>query len=354
LPRQGVSLIHTMNAKRILSGISIRETQVRRWLKSQNFKGEYLLVSTKPESVYFKKLHELSPETKLMVDLYTPILLEKELTLSKWKLQDWLTRIKNKEMVRKFLRRGNHFLVANRRQREYWLKISKELGANLTEGDVSVLPTGAGRATSNKQQATTFGERKVVLWFGGIYPWMDPLPLVEAFGDIAKKFPDWKLRFLGGFHPDTGYKNLYQKVESAAKLKITNSQLEFIPWQPEKDLVKYFKDVAFAVHLAKSTLEDYYAHRVRLLTLLDAGIPVITGGRDMVSDLIDEIKAGIKVNGSVGDLTSKLEMVMSDSKILTAWRLQTSMIWKLLRKRYIYIPAKWRKMPDDRIKDRRI
>ena len=211
MPRQGVSLIHTMNAKRILSGISIRETQVRRWLKSQNFKGEYLLVSTKPDSVYSKKLAGLKPDQKLIVDLYTPIFLEKELTLSKWKPQDWLTRFRNKEMVRKFLRRGNHFLVANRRQREYWLKISKELGANLTEGDVSVFSTGAGKATSNKQQATTSGERKVVLWFGGIYPWIDPQPLINVFSLLAPKFPKWRLRFLGGFHPDTGYIKQYKK-----------------------------------------------------------------------------------------------------------------------------------------------
>jgi len=314
-----------MNAKRILSGISIRETQVRRWLKSQNFKGEYLLVSTKPESVYFKKLHELSPETKLMVDLYTPILLEKELTLSKWKLQDWLTRIKNKEMVRKFLRRGNHFLVANRRQREYWLKISKELGANLTEGDVSVLPTGAGRATSNKQQATTFGERKVVLWFGGIYPWMDPEPLVEAFGKLASEFPNWKLRFLGGWHPDTGYGERFNKLKQLAKISIPDGQVEFVPWQSEKDLGKYFRDVAFAVHLPKQTTEDYYAHRVRLLTLLEVGIPVITGGRDMVSDLIAVQEVGVKIH-SQEDLTRILSQVMSYPQMLSKWKSSTKKI----------------------------
>ena len=287
--------------KRIESGISIREKQVRSWLDGQNFKGEYLLVSTKPELIYFRKLQKLSPEIKLIVDLYTPIFLEKELTLSKWKPQDWLTRFRNKEMVRKFLRRGNHFLVANHRQREYWLKTAKSLGVPLKLSDISVLPTGSGSSIIH-HSSSIHHERKVVLWFGGIYPWMDPLPLVEAFGDIAKKFPDWKLRFLGGWHPDTGYKNLYQKVESSAKLKIQNDQLEFIPWQTEKYLGKYFRDAAFAVHLPKPTSEDYYAHRVRLLTLLSAGIPILTAGRDIVSDLAVRLGASFKTKLDIGSI----------------------------------------------------
>ena len=195
--------------EQIQSGISIREEQVRHWLDSKKFRGEYLLISTKPELVYFKKLQELSPETKLMVDLYTPIFLEKELTLSKWKPQDWLTRWRNKEMARKFLLRGNHFLVANRRQREYWIDKSWQLGVPLEKKDISVLPTGASLTINH--QPLIICSRNVVLWFGGIYPWIDPQPLINVFSLLAPKFPKWRLRFLGGFHPDTGYIKQYKK-----------------------------------------------------------------------------------------------------------------------------------------------
>ncbi|MBI5357182.1 hypothetical protein HZB78_06260 [Candidatus Collierbacteria bacterium] len=322
---------------RISSGISIREEQVGRWLESKNFKGEYLLVSTKSESVYYQKLKLLSPETKLVVDLYTPILLEKELTLSKWKPQDWVTRWRNKEMVRKFLRRGNHFLVANHRQRDYWVRTSKQLGVSVNRQRISVLPTGSSLTINH--QPSTIHDRQVVLWFGGVYPWMDPLPLVKAFARIAPEFPNWKLRFLGGWHPATGYRGIYRKLEELGRQKIPKEQLEFIPWQLEKSLGKYLSDAVFAVHLVKPTLEDYYAHRVRLLTLLEAGIPVITGGRDAISDLIDEIGAGVKMDGSVESMVRELRMVMSNPKISATWKLQTSKMWKLLIKRE-YIPGK--------------
>lgn len=294
------------------SGIAIREELVRRWLNGKEFKGEYLLISTKPDSVYSKKLAELKSSQKLIVDLYTPIFLEKELTLSKWKPQDWLTRFRNKKMVKKFLKRGDHFLVANYRQREYWIEISNNLGIPLKENDISVFPTGS--SLSIIHHPSSIHNRNVVLWFGGIYPWMNPEPLIEAFAQISSKFPKWKLRFLGGFHPDTGYRDIYSRIESLAKGKIPDRQLEFIPWQQAKNLNRYFADVAFAVHLAKHTSEDYYAHRVRLLTILNYGIGVLTSGKDVISDLLIELKAGMKVI-STDRLSDLLTKVMADENL---------------------------------------
>ncbi len=310
-----------MNAnKRIQSGISIRERQVKKWLAEGGFQGEYLLVSTKPESVYYKKLVSLPATTRLIVDLYTPILLEKELTLSKWKPQDWLTRLQNKETVRKFLRRGNHFLVANRRQREYWIEQSKKLGIPLIKNDISVFPTGAGKFQISNFKFQILERRNVVLWFGGIYPWMDPEPLVKAFARIAPEFPNWKLRFLGGWHPETGYKGIYMKLKEFSGQRIPKEQLEFVPWQSEKNLTKYFDDAAFAVHLTKPTLEDYYAHRVRLLTLLSVGIPVLTSGRDVISNLAVQLGAATRTRLDRDNVETDMVSLINSVKQLDKMR----------------------------------
>ena len=145
-------------------------------------------------------------------------------------------------------------------------------------------------------------ERKVILWFGGIYPWMDPEPLIEAFGRICRKYPKWKLRILGGFQPGTGYEDRYERLVVKAKSIVPGLQLQVIEWQKNEDLKKYFKDVSFAVHLSKSTPEDLYAHRVRLLTLLNSGIPVLTSGKDVISDLIVENGAGKRVENNYEEI----------------------------------------------------
>lgn len=340
--------------KSLEPGISIRKRQVWDWLKERKFRGEYLLVSTKPDSIYSRKLAALKIGQKLVVDLYTPILLEKELTLSKWKPVDLYQRWKNRQIVKQFLERGNHFLVANHRQKEYWLKTARQLGILLNEKNISVLPTGAGKITDYVRQPaeriTDYAERKVMLWFGGIYPWMDPAPLIKAFSKLAVQFPNWKLRILGGFHPETGYIKKYQRIVDLAKKLIPKKQLEIIPWQSTAKLSKYFDDVAVAVHLVKQTPEDYYAHRVRLLTLLEAGIPIITGGRDVISELIDETKSGIKIVCPEIKLTDRLKTVITDSKILDIWKLHTPLVWKLLKKRE-FVPVKWQKILNGRIND---
>jgi len=302
------------------NGIESRQGKVRDWLKEVGFKGEYLLISTKPDSVYSKKLAQLNSSQELIIDLYTPIFLEKELTLSKWKPQDWLTRFRNKEMIKKFLRRGNHYLVANHRQRDYWLETSKNLGVPLKLNDISVLPTGSGisqRSTLSVQRSV---ERKVILWFGGIYPWMDPEPLIEAFGRICRKYPKWKLRILGGLQPGTGYKDRYEKLINKAKALIPDSQLQIVDWQKNEDLDEYLEDVAFAVHLAKDSPEDYYSHRVRLLTLLNSWIPVITSGKDVISKLLVKEGAGNKVSDGADHLDNILRKLLSLKKAI--WKLQ--------------------------------
>lgn len=308
-----------MNAdKRIESGISIRKAQVRRWLDSKKFKGEYLLVSTKPDSIYSKKLSSLRTGQKLIVDLYTPILLEKELSLSHWKPQDWLTRFRNKAMVGKFLRRGNHFLVANRRQREYWLETSKSFEAQIKKEDISVFPTGSESKLSTIDYRLPITDCNVLLWFGGIYPWMDPEPLIRVFALEAGRYPDWKLRIVGGLHPETGYKNRFIKLKEWAKEKIPARQLEFVPWQPVGKLRQYLTDAVLAVHLTKTTKEDYFSHRVRLLTLLSAGVPVLTSGRDVISKLLVQLQAGAHISRQQ-DLERLLIKAINEPKTRKKW-----------------------------------
>ena len=107
-----------MNAnKRILSGINIRGKPSQGWLEKRGFNGEYLLVSTKSDSVYSKKLAELKPSQKLIVDLYTPIFSGKRIDFVQMETAGLVNAVSEKEMVKKFLKRGNHFLVANHRQK---------------------------------------------------------------------------------------------------------------------------------------------------------------------------------------------------------------------------------------------
>lgn len=300
------------------AGISIRERQVRVWLGREKFIGTYLLVSTKPDSLWSQRLKQVDKRHPIVIDLYTPLLLEKALTFRPWNPRDWIVRREQRATVRKFLARGNHFLVANRRQREYWVEESQRLGAPITHRDISVLPTGGGEIHNSEFIIHNSARRNVVLWFGGIYPWIDPVPLVRAFGREASWYPHWKLRILGGFFPESGYERRYRYLIKLATRLIGENQLDIIDWQSAATLSKFFKDAALVVHLARQTDEDYYAHRVRLLTVLNAGIGVLTSGRDVISDLLVKLKAGMKITQSQ-DTERMLVRVMNEPALRQQW-----------------------------------
>ena len=161
-------------------------------------------------------------------------MLEKGLTFNIFNPRHWLVRFQKKRIIQRIIQRGDQFLVANLRQKDYWLKTARELKIKIKKDDISIIPTGAPiPSTVNRQPST------VILWFGGIYPWMDPKPLIAAFSEISSIYPDWKLRFLGGFYEKSGYVSYYEKMINYAKRKIKPDNLEVVKWQKFYNLPTY-------------------------------------------------------------------------------------------------------------------
>ncbi|MCR4324834.1 MAG: hypothetical protein NUV69_04075 [Candidatus Curtissbacteria bacterium] len=326
-PRKFILFSPISTKSKFKSGISIRIEGVSSYLKSQGIQTvivdkirtprkadyTYLLVSTKKDSISYSAARNIEDKSKVIVDLYTPLILEKELTFSKYKPFDWVKKNSQKDNIKLILSKGSHFFVANKRQKEYWLTFSEQESLNLTNRQISVIPTGYS------QKSIKPSPQKKILWFGGIYPWMNPYPLIEAFKKITDSDQEWKLKILGGFHPETGYQKIYKDVTSKLKT-IPKNRLEILPWLPAKDLNKNLADVSFCVNLVKESKEDFYSHRVRLLTVLNAGIPILTNGKDTISDLAVEKLAGEKVHARVNELYEKMSSLINNKRLVKKMR----------------------------------
>lgn len=305
------------------SGISIRIQGIFNYLKARGhhvyltdkysnsiFKSEliYCLVSTKRDSITTRLIKELKPSNDLILDLYTPILLEKNLSYVHYLPKHWINRKNQVGIIKHAIEKSRYFIVANKRQKDYWFSQIKRWNIKIKKKDISVIPTGHNFHLKKNKKG------KVILWFGGIYPWLDPTPLAFAFLKIAHKIPDWRLRILGGYYEGTGYNKIYQNFTEALA-EISEKQKELIVWQTLDKLPKYLEDVSIAVHLPKNTKEDYYAHRVRLLTLTNSQIPVLTSGKDIISKIILYNNAGMNVSSRPDKLAKQLIRIVKNPKL---------------------------------------
>lgn len=328
----------------IQTGLEIRIDQLMSWFKMIGFKTKltnvinkkniektnliYLPISTNSESAGYQ-LIENNPGNPILIDLYTPVLLEKEASYSFFNPFHQIVRRKKLNVVTKMLKSGSHFIVANRRQRNYWLKAANDLGVKIIKDDISVIPTSVPKITCIRE---SLPNQKTIVWFGGIYPWMNPFPLIDAFSKIASRYPDWKLRFLGGFQPKSSYDTIFNDVVRLSKQSIPGTQVEFIPWQKSANIGNYLSDVAFSVYLAKPVKNDYYAHGSRFLSLLKIGIPYLLNSNDLISDLMIRYKAAEKISDHSKDISKPLIKLMSNSRKLKMMSVNAPIIENIYRR----------------------
>jgi len=116
------------------------------------------------------------------------------------------------------LRRGDFFLCASEKQRDFWLGQLSAMGrVNPRTYDedgtmrslIAVVPFGISDAPPVHTRPALKGvlpgiglDDKVILWGGGIYNWFDPLTLLRAVDGLRHRLPNVRLFFMGLRHPN--------------------------------------------------------------------------------------------------------------------------------------------------------
>jgi GT2 family glycosyltransferase len=237
------------------------------------------------------------------------------------------------DVLNEQLARGDLFLCASTKQRDFWLGQLAAIGRinPLTYDDdeslahlVKIVPFGvsdtAPQATRPVLRGVVpgIGEHdKVVLWGGGIYNWFDPLSLLRAIDKLRGRLPEVRLYFLGMQHPNPHVPEMRMAVETRAladELGLTDVHVFFNDgWVEYDDRQNYLleADVGVSTHL--DHVETEFSFRTRILDYLWAGLPVVATGGDSLAELIDERGIGITVAPeSVDELEAALYELLSD------------------------------------------
>ena len=282
------------------------------------------------------------PSTTIVVDVYDPFHLEL-LEQARDAGED-----RRAAMVRAAtaalndqLLRGDFFLCASAKQRDFWLGQLSALGRvnplsydeDPTLGSlIAVVPFGVEETPPVHLKAAVRGvipgigaDDELLLWGGGVYNWLDPVTLVEAVGKLSTRRPRLRLLFLGMRHPNPEVPEMAMARavrDRAEELGLTGRVVYFHEeWVPYGDRGSYLLEADIGVSTHLDHVETQFSFRTRVLDYVWAGLPVVTTRGDALADLVEAEGLGLTVPpGDVDALVVALDRLLADDSLAAGCR----------------------------------
>ena len=246
-------------------------------------------------------------EAALVIDGYDPVLAEWLAIHAHLPLGDlhgpWQARY---QAYQAQFALGDFFICASERQRDWWLGILEANGRinpATHRADpalrrlIDVVPYGLPATPPMPTRSVIKGvwpgitpSDKLVVWGGGLWPWLDPQTAVRALARIATQRADVKLIFPGTRHPNPSMAAMPSAVAATQQLAddlgLTNRSVFFGDWVAYADWPNVLLESNIALTLHFDTLETRLAFRSRVLEYIWAELPIVATGGDATSDLI--------------------------------------------------------------------
>lgn len=251
----------------------------------------------------------ISDHVTLVLDCYVPIYIEVSARDSDDKITEYANYAVDLTHWNKALARGDYFLCANIPQKHMYMGALGALGIlnpySYQNERVLLVPFGVERTIHIDKPRNPYKElgiKKddfVLLWFGGLYPWFNIRPLLNAIKRLCSEDPHFKFVLVGGknpynSHPDfiKQYTDTYGFME---KSKLINKSVYFIDWVDFADRMNWFKNANAVISINNVGDENNYSWRTRVMDFVGGEVPMITNGGDPLSDSLVESNAAINL-----------------------------------------------------------
>lgn len=253
----------------------------------------------------------------LVVDLYDPFTLEGlVLRRERPRSERWQVHDSDLEILNVQLRRGDFFLCASERQRDYWLGMlaaNGRLNPDCYDADptfrslIDVVPFGLPAEPPRSSRPVLKGvypgiapTDRVILWGGGVWEWLDPLTAIRALALVRAEHPEVKLFFLGtrSPNPDVPEMPILQAARALSReLGLLETAVFFNEtWVPYHERAGYLLEADIGLSLHRPHLEARFAFRTRLLDYIWAGLPIICTRGDDLAEQIAAAGVGVVVD----------------------------------------------------------
>lgn len=280
-----------------------------------------------------------------VVDLYDPAVIE-DLEIHRALPVEERSDVQARDLdvLRSAAAWGDLFLCASEPQRHFWLGVLATLGRvnPLTyERDptlralLEVVPFGLPDAAPEPAPGTLRARFPVIqegdpvgIWAGGIWNWFDPLSLIRATAEAARRVPNLRIVFLGSGHPSPSVPAMEMATRAQAlarELGVEGRNVLFNrEWVPYQQRAAYLLDADFAVALHFDTVETTFAFRTRLLDHLWAGLPSLVTRGGALSDLVATEGLGLAVDPEdTAGVAAALERLATDGDLRRTCRSAT-------------------------------
>ncbi len=257
------------------------------------------------EYPFLKKL-----DIPLVIDLYDPYIFE-ILEQEKKEVLNLKMYQRHVSTLLEQIKYGDFFICASEKQKDFWLGMMAAMFRvnpitynqdNTLSSLIGIVPFGMSEIKPQKQYSAIKEnikginkDDKVIIWWGGLWDWLDPETLVRAMARIKLIRQDIKCVIVGTQHPDpyfTPHKVVDTVVNLSNNLGLTNSSIFFVGWVKYNDRMNYLLDSDIGASLHFNSLETRFSFRTRILDYLWSELPMIVTTGDSLADLVEQYRIG--------------------------------------------------------------
>lgn len=267
----------------------------------------------------------------IVIDLYDPFIFE-ILAHENWDTSSIKLYETQLQILMEQIRYGDYFICASDKQRDLWigfLAASMRVNPITFKKDptlrslIGIVPFGMPNATPIKERKVMKGviegineNDKVVIWWGGLWDWLDPKSLVRAMNLIREQNPNIKCVIVGVKHPDPAFvpHKVVQEVQDLSKeLHLTGNTVFFLDWVKYEERMNYLLESDIGISLHYNNLETRFSFRTRILDYLWSSLPMVVTRGDILAELISKYGLGEVIEeGNHIELANKILRVLGN------------------------------------------
>lgn len=273
--------------------------------------------------------------TRLIVDLYTPMVLENIHYYLQEPMDVQMAANRHGiDVMNRLIAVGDFFICGNERQRDFWLGVLAAQGRvnplNYAEDSrlyklIDVVGMGFPSQSPRREKAILRGvhpnfppEARIVLWGGGLWNWLDPLTLLKAWRQVLDQFPTARLVFLGTRHPNSSvpaHEMATRTIQLAEQMGEKDKTIIFLEWIPYKDREALLLEADVGVTLHPVHAETRFSLRTRVLDYIWAELPTVITEGDVTSEWVREYGIGeVAAEANPDDVARALINVLKRTK----------------------------------------